>query len=473
MTKPTPRAILDPLLRTSLTAFIERAFYTLNPGQTFLCDQHVRVMAHHLERVERHELRRLAIALPPRHLKSHCASVAFSAWVLGRDPTRRIISASYAADLAQGFSRHTHKVMGQDWYRRIFPGTIFDPKRTTVEEIRTTRHGFRMATSVGGPLTGKGGNILIVDDPLKAGESCSEAARAAAREWFRATLMSRLDNPKRDAIVLVTQRLHVDDLFGLAIEQGGWTILELPAIATKDQEIPIADGKVWMRPAGDILQPDRVGEAELKQLRRDLGSANFEAQYQQQPHPPKGNLVKLEWFERYDELLQRDQYEAVFQSWDTAMVPGEGNDYSVCTTWGILGSRLYLLDVFREQLNYPDLRRAVIFLQDEFQATIVVVEAAGSGISLYQDLRRTRETWLFNIHPEGDKVSRLAHQSAKIEEGLVYLPETAPWLSAFESEVAVFPNGKHDDQVDSMTQFLKVLDHRPLPLHSLSFYAGC
>jgi predicted phage terminase large subunit-like protein len=473
MTKPTPRSILDPLLRTSLTAFIERAFYTLNPGQTFLCDHHVRVMAYHLELVERRELQRLAIALPPRHLKSHCASVAFSAWVLGRDPTKRIIAASYSADLAQGFSLLTRKVMAQEWYREIFPGTMFDPKRTTLEEIRTTLNGFRIATSVGGPLTGKGGNIVILDDPLKAGESCSEAARKSARDWFRTTLLSRLDNPKRDAIVLVTQRLHVDDLFGLVIEQGGWTTLELPAIATKNQEIPVADGKVWMRPAGDILQPERVGKAELEQLRKDLGSANFEAQYQQQPHPPKGNLVQLEWFERYDEPLQRDRYEAVFQSWDTAMVPGEGNDYSVCTTWGILGTRFYLLDVFREQLNYPDLRREVIRLQDESQATIVVVEAAGSGIPLYQDLHETRETWLFNIHPEGDKVSRLAHQSAKIEEGMVYLPKTAPWLAAFESEVAVFPNGKHDDQVDSMTQFLRALDHRPLPLLSLSLYAGC
>ncbi len=151
---------------------------------------------------------------------------------------------------------------------------------------------------------------------------------------------------------------------------------------------------------------------------------------------------------------------------------GKGNDYSVCTIWGILGARLYLLDVFRDQLNYPDLRRAVIRLQDETQATMVIVEAAGSGISLFQDLHGTRETWLFNIHPVGDKVSRLTHQSGKIEEGMVYLPETAPWLAAFESEVAVFPNGKHDDQVDSMSQFLRALDYRPLPLRSLSFYAG-
>jgi len=284
--------------------------------------------------------------------------------------------------------------------------------------------------------------------------------------------MSRLDNPKRDAIVLVSQRLHTEDLIGLAIEQDGWCVLELPATAIETQEIEIGDGIIWTREPGEILQPTRVGEAELAQLRRDLGSANFEAHYQQRPVPPGGNLIKLAWFKRYDEASPLTQYEAIVQSWDTAMVPGEGNDYSVCTTWGILGKRLYLLDVFREQLNYPDLRRAVVRLKKEFQATMVIVENAGSGISLYQDLQGTRPEWIFNLNPEGDKASRLAQQSAKIEAGMVYLPKNAPWLSPFESEHAAFPNGKHDDQVDSLTQFLRTLDYRPRPLRSLSLYTG-
>ncbi|MHC5035034.1 MAG: phage terminase large subunit, partial [Planctomycetota bacterium] len=153
----------------------------------------------------------------------------------------------------------------------------------------------------------------------------------------------------------------------------------------------------------------------------------------------------MRWFKRYDDQLPREQYEAVVQSWDTAMVPGEGNDYSVCTTWGILGERLYLLDIFREQLNYPDLRRAVVELKGAFQVTMAIVEAAGSGISLYQDLSNTDERWIFSLKPDGDKVSRMAHQSAKIEAGMVYLPEKAPWLAAFESELAAFPNSKYDD----------------------------
>ncbi|MCZ6772725.1 MAG: terminase, partial [Proteobacteria bacterium] len=202
-----PRALADSLQRASLTAFIERVFYTLNPGQTYYPGYHIRALAHHLELVERGKIRRLVIAMPPRHLKSICASVAFPAWALGRDPSQRIIAASYGIDLAHDFSLKTRQIMAQDWYRRIFPGTIFDPKRNNVDEIRTNRHGYRFATSVGGSLTGKGGNILIVDDPLKATDAHSETARASARDWFRTTLSSRLDNPKRDAIVLVAQRL--------------------------------------------------------------------------------------------------------------------------------------------------------------------------------------------------------------------------------------------------------------------------
>jgi predicted phage terminase large subunit-like protein len=145
---------------------------------------------------------------------------------------------------------------------------------------------------------------------------------------------------------------------------------------------------------------------------------------------------------------------------------------SVCLTFGILGQRLYLLDVFREKLNYPDLRRAVIRLKNEFQATMVIVERAGSGISLYQDIRRAGGIWIFNLSPKGDKVLRLSHQSAKIEQGQVYLPIEAPWLRAFEAEIAAFPAGRHDDQVDALTQFLRVLDYRRYPLSHLSYYAG-
>ncbi len=180
-------------------------------------------------------------------------------------------------------------------------------------------------------------------------------------------------------------------------------------------------------------------------------------------------LVKIEWFQRYDDPPNRNAFEAIVQSWDTAMVPGEGNDYSVGLTWGLLGPRLYLLDVYRDQVNYPDLRRAVVMLRRKFGAAMVIVEEAGSGISIHQDLKADRADWIFQAPVKGDKAWRLARQSAKIEAGHVYLPKEAPWLSTFEKEIAAFPNGKHDDQVDSLTQFLRALDFGRGPLRHVSF----
>jgi predicted phage terminase large subunit-like protein len=449
---------------------VERCFYLLNPGQKFIWGRHVQAITHHLERVARGEIRRLVISVPPRHLKSLCASAAFPAWLLGRDPTTRIIAASYGTDLSQSFSLQTRRVMEADWYQRVFPGSRLDRARLTVDEFRTTRQGYRIATSVGGALTGRGGNLILIDDPLKAGEANSEAARETLWTWYQSTLSSRLDDPKTGAIVVIAQRLHQGDLIGRLIEQGGWQSLELPAIADKAQKIPIGTGVHWSRQPGELLHPERVGEAEIEQLKRELGTYNFEAQYQQRPVPPEGNLVKLRWFDRYYCPLPDHAYEAVVQSWDTAMVPGVANDYSVCTTWGIRARSLYLLDVFRGQLDYPSLRKKVIELRQKFKPTMVVVERAGSGISLYQDLWDPRDPWIFNQRAEGDKISRLAHQSAKIEAGRVRLPDAAPWLEAFESEIAAFPNGKHDDQVDSLTQFLCALDYRPWPIRDISMY---
>ncbi len=471
MTMKDKRRALNALLANSLMAFAERALATFQT-EPLVFGLHLYAIAYALERVERGEIRRLAIAAPPRSLKSFLASAAFPAWVLGRNPRRRIVTASYSLDLAHSFALQTLRIVKEPWFHNVFPGVWLDPQRASVDEMRTLQGGYRITTSVGGTLTGKGGNIFIIDDPLKAGEADSEAARAAAREWFKTTVASRLDNPAKDAIVLVQQRLHVDDLFGLVQELGGWTLLELPAIWTKSEVIPIEDSLEWLPKPGNLLEPDRIGEDDLARLKKEMGTANFQAQYQQQPESPAGNLVKMEWFGRYDQAPSPDAFEAIVQSWDTAMVPGEGNDYSVCTTWGILGMRLYLLHVFRAQLNYPDLHKELNALRDRYAAVFVVVEKMGSGVSLCQDLRQGGAQWIAPLGPEGGKISRLPHESAKIEAGMVLLPKNAPWLKAFEAEVAQFPHGRHDDQVDSMSQFLRALDFRPYILHRLSMYAG-
>ena len=202
---------------------------------------HLEAIAYQLERVRRGEIKRLIINMPPRSLKSVTASVAFPAFVLGHDPTRRIICVSYSGDLAKKHANDFRAVLEARWYRELFPGTRIGQKDSETE-IELTARGFRLATSVGGTLTGRGGDLIIIDDPLKPDDAHSETKRNAANEWFKNTLLSRLDDKRTGAIIIVMQRVHMDDLTGFVTSQSDeWQVLNLPAIAEVDEVIPISD----------------------------------------------------------------------------------------------------------------------------------------------------------------------------------------------------------------------------------------
>lgn len=453
------RAIIPHLLRSELHFYAERTFRELNAGDDFIPALYTRALCFKLEQVLDGEVKRLLVAMPPRHLKSHCASICLTTWALARDPTLRIICASHSADLAESFSGQARRLIEAPWHRAAFPALRLDPKKASAQELRTTQNGFRIATSVGGSLTGKGGDIIIVDDPLKAEDAHSEVKREAVHCWFTGTVTSRLDDPASGAMIVVAQRLHQDDLIGRLAQTGDWEFLELPAIATADQTLLLAPGLKWTHSRGEPLHPERLSKAALETIRRDLGTAAFEAQYQQRPAPPGGNLIKTEWFGTYGPM-RRNAYEAIIQSWDTAAVPGETNDWCVCTTWGLLGRHIDLLDVHRAQHLFPDLEQEVQGLSARWKPSLIVIEQAHSGLSLIQNLRRVGLREVAGLRPKGDKVGRMSTQSAKLEAGEVRLPAKAPWLEAFLAEVSAFPHGKHDDQVDSMSQALRTLDNR-------------
>jgi predicted phage terminase large subunit-like protein len=250
------------------------------------------------------------------------------------------------------------------------------------------------------------------------------------------------------------QRLHVDDLAGHVLEREGWVHLNLPAIAEADERIQIGTVQWHWRRVGDLLHPEREGPAELAEMKASLGSSGFAAQYQQQPVPIDGNMIAWSWFQRYAGILSPGEDDMIVQSWDTASKSGELNDYSVCTTWMIRNNAFYLLDVYRARLDFPALRKAVIELARRYRPAAVLIEDKGSGIQLIQELRNSGDIYPIAITPEGDKVVRASNQSAQIEAGRVFLPQDAPWLGDFQLELAAFPNGRHDDQVDSMSQFL-------------------
>ncbi|WP_119461085.1 phage terminase large subunit [Rhodospirillaceae bacterium SYSU D60014] len=456
------RDVLNALLKARLASFVHRAFQMVAPGETYLPGWSIEALCWHLEQCYARNIKRLIITLPPRALKSICASVAFPAWALGRDPRLRVICASYGSDLAGRHGRDCRRVMASPWYRQAFPSTRLDPAKSAELNFLTTAGGFRLGTSVGGPLTGLGGNFIIVDDPIKASDAMSESQRRAVHEWFDGTLLSRLDNKSEDVIILVAQRLHVDDLVGYVLEKGSqWVHLNLPAIAPEAQRIRIGDGRVYDRAAGELLHPGRDTVEDIAEMRIALGEARFAAQYQQDPVPPGGSMIRASWLRTYTARPVRGRSDQVVQSWDTACKMGESNDCSVCTTWLVQGTAYYLLDVFRGRLEYPELRRQAIALAERDRPSAVLIEDRASGTQLIQDLRMAGPVRPIEIKPEGDKLTRMYNQTATLEAGCVLLPDRAPWLEAFRSELLQFPYGKHDDQVDSLSQFLTWIDRRP------------
>src|SRR6266478_2160888 len=450
------RRELDVILRSDLGYFAERCFYELNPQAAFLTNWHIEVIAAKLAAVRAGMIRRLIINLPPRHLKSLMASIAFPAWCLGHDPSAQILSVSYAQDLADKLARDCRSIMTSPWYRQIFP-TRLAPHRQAVQEFITTRQGYRLATSNGGVLTGRGADLILIDDPLKPEEALSEARRKATNEWFDHTLYSRLNDKSRGAIVIIMQRLHEDDLVGHVLQQEPWEVVCFPAIAEADELHEIAT--IWgprhfTRQRGEALHPARESLATLEHIRRTIGEYNFAGQYQQSPAPLGGGMVKEAWFKRYSEKERPERFERIMQSWDTANKATELSDFSVCTTWGVHGKNLYLLGLLRQRLEYPALKRAVREQQNQFNATEVLIEDKASGTQLIQELIADGCHGVTRYPPTTDKTMRLNAQTAIIENGFVYIPEAAPWLAEYLHEMTVFPNGKHDDQVDSTAQFL-------------------
>ena len=457
-------AELDALTRIDFQVFIERMFAELNPGIPYLDNFHIPILAANLEAARQGKITRLILTVPPRSLKSFITSVAYIAWCLGHDPTLKILAASYAQDLAEDLSRDCRAIMQSELYRRLFPATRLNPSRLAANAFETTAGGCRRAASVGGSLTGFGADLIVIDDPMKPDEALSDVERRRANRWFSSTVVTRLNSQKSGKIVVVMQRLHEDDFVGHILSLDKWDLVSFPAIAQEDEVhvVKTPHGTfTHRRKKGEALHPERESLRELERLRQTLGPEFFAAQYLQSPTPPGGGLIRAECFRRYSPDELPPKFEQVLQSWDTGNKAKTINDPSACTTWGILGDTMWLLDVFRGRLEYPELKRAIIAQARHHRATLVLIEDKGSGNSLLQDLVRDRMRNVEGVMPVADKFMRMRMQTAAIENGFVYLPTNAPWLADYLHELMMFPKGKHDDQVDSTSQALQYLNWRP------------
>lgn len=285
-------------IRHDLGAFIAKSFETVSPHQPYLHNWHIDLIADYLMAVSRGDITRLIINMPPRSLKSICVSVAWPAWLLGHNPTMRIMAASYSQQLATKHSLDCRLVMQSAWYRALFPHTILAHDQNEKHKFATTHCGMRLATSVGGTATGEGGHILIADDVMSPLQASSATDRTMVNEWFDHTFSTRLDDKRSGAIVLVMQRLHEQDITAHLLAKGGWEHLCLPAIADVPQRWQIG-GRRYARKRGSLLHSVREDRALIERAKRELGSAHFSAQYQQQPLPAEGGMIQLEWFGRF------------------------------------------------------------------------------------------------------------------------------------------------------------------------------
>ena len=437
-------------MRGDFHTFMRRCFAELNSGAPFLSNWHLELVGAKLQEVYEGRIRRLIINIPPRGLKSLATSIAFPAWLLGHNPAAAVVNVTYGQDLSDKFARDCRAIMSTRWYQSLFATRLVSP-RSSLQELVTTRGGFRMATSVGGVLTGRGADFILVDDPMKPSDAMSESRRVGVNDWYDNTLYSRLNDKNKGAIVIVMQRLHEDDLVGHVLKQEGWEVVSLPAIAEVDERLVVTTPfgeRQYSRRAGVALHPDRESLATLDQIRRTLGEYNFAGQYQQTPAPAGGGMVKEAWFPRYKPVDLPQPFDQLIQSWDTANKPSDLADYSVCPTWGVKGPNFYLLNVLRKKLDFPDLKRAVRQQSDLFNPTTILIEDKASGTQLIQDLLDVGLSRVTRYKPDGDKIMRLHAQTATIENGFVRLPETAHWLADYLQELILFPAGRYDDQVE-------------------------
>lgn len=454
-----PSAMIERALGTArrqhFPLFLMKVFETLHPGEPPLgLSWYIEAMCHALTQVQQGHRTRLLINVPPRHLKSVTAAVAFPAWLLAHAPAMKIMVASYSQDLAREHANLTRTVMERAWYRQDFPHTRISERGNRALELQTTQGGVRKAVSVDGSVTGFGADIIIVDDCMKADDVRSPERRARLRGWLDNTLLSRLNDKSTGRIVSIQQRLHEDDLPAYMLEKG-YDHLNLPAIAEKEETIALPAGRHHHRTVGDLLNPEREPKEVLDRLQRELGPVVFASQYQQDPVVPGGNMIRLEWFGTYEEAPARHAFMKVVQSWDTAMSAQPGSDWSVGLTWGFgTDYKWYLLDVFRERLDYPDLKRAVERLWARWKPDAVLIEKAGSGWPLHQDLRAAGRHRPIMILPVESKEERFNGCLAEVEAGHFLLPAQAPWLDAFRHELKAFPMGKYDDQADAFSQFV-------------------
>jgi predicted phage terminase large subunit-like protein len=462
----------------SLREFVRQAFLIVEPATPFVPGWHIDAIVEHLEAITYGHIRNLIINVPPRHMKSLLVSVFWPAWEWIRWPHRRWLYSSYSGNLSLRDSVHCRRLIESPWYQQHWCDRFaLTSDQNTKGRFDNDRAGYRIATSVGGSVTGEGGDRIVCDDPHNVKEVESDGVRLSTNNWFDVVWSTRVNDPKATAKVVVMQRCHQQDLTGHLLEQGGWELLSLPAEYEGSRRSTSIGWSDPRKEHGELLWPEQFPHKELDDLKRSMGSYAAAGQLQQRPSPAGGGLLQRHWFRFFqvrgdnlppvavrmpdgtEELIpavELSGVEEMIQSWDCAFKDLETSDYVVCQIWGRLGSAFFLLDQVRRRMNLPDTMKCLRVMTNKWPTSVAkLIEDKANGPAVIQMLYR-EIPGLLPVNPSGGKAARAAAISPLIEAGNIYLPHPhyAPWVHDFIEECAAFPNGAHDDQVDAMTQAL-------------------
>jgi predicted phage terminase large subunit-like protein len=441
---------IDHGIRTSFLAFAMKAHAQLHPGKALDPDPYVRYVARHLERVADGRTKRLVLALPPRHAKTFLGSICLAAWVLAQNPATKILLISYGQELADKIAYSIREILKSEWFRRLFKTRIAQDRRK-IDDFVTTAGGGVRSVSIEGGVTGQGADLIIIDDPARIKDCDNVKQLGWINDTFDSEIRTRLDNPKKGAIVIVAHRLAEDDLPGHVLQQGGWKEIRLPLIAPRSR-VYVIDDVVWNRQHGELLRPDAFAVKNIEVLRLSK-RPGFETLQQQNPEARDRLRIKADHFGEFaPNMLPRDR--ATVLSIDPGQKGGVKNSFAVVQSWAPHEVQFALLDQWRGQVPYREFRDEVRRFIRRYRPTAIIIEATGNGTALLSDIRLQLGMQVISVTPRDDKVTRLRRHRSKLRSGVVVLPEAAQWKDEFLEEVVLFPYGAYDDQVDAMTQFL-------------------
>jgi predicted phage terminase large subunit-like protein len=446
----------------SLSAYAASAWPLLEPVTPLVTGRYFDCLCEYLTSVTTGQIRRLIINIMPRVGKSSLIAVLWPTWEWARDgATSRWMFASYADDLSIRDSVRRRQVIQSAWYQRYWGEAVRLSRDVNLkDEYVSTQSGAMFSTWIGGG-TGRGGKRLVIDDPHSPKKALSDSERETAVSYIRNVLISRLDNPATDSIVMVMQRLHENDAAGEFLSSGGWTHLDLQAEAEERTVITMpVSGEEWTREKDDLLEPERFPKEVLEGIRREMGTPAYSAQYQQRPAPKGGILFQSAWWQFYKTA---PAFDLLVLSVDCAFKDFKTSDYVALQVIGFTGPKVYVVDKRTEHLGYSATKAAIRSLRAQYpQIAHVLIEDAANGPAVIEELSR-EFPGIIAVRPEGGKTARAQAATADVEAGNVYLPEDAEWTLGWLTLFSKFPLVKHDDDVDSFSQALNWQRRRLIP----------